>query len=61
MSWGMQTYKEPNTGGMWGILNEFKVEDDERTRGQHDKRRRGWHNKRQCNNQPAQEDKRAAE
>ncbi len=42
-------------------LDKFKVEDNKRTRGQHNKRTRGWHNKRQCNNQLAQDDKRAAE
>jgi hypothetical protein len=34
-------------------LDEFKVEDDERTKGQHDEKR--------CNNQPAQDDERAKE
>ncbi len=34
-------------------LDEFKVEDDEMTRGRCDKR--------QCNNQPAQDDERAKE
>ncbi len=42
-------------------LNKFKVKDDERTRGQHNKRTRGQCNKRQCNNQPAQDNKRVTE
>jgi hypothetical protein len=42
-------------------LDEFKVEDDKRTRGWHYKRMRGRRDERQRNNQPAQDDKKAAE
>jgi hypothetical protein len=42
-------------------LNEFKVEDNKRTRGQHDERTRGRRDESQRNNQPAQEDEGAAE
>ncbi len=42
-------------------LDEFKVEDDKRTRGRHDERTRGRRDERRRNNQPAQDDERAAE
>ena len=42
-------------------LDEFKVEDDMRMGGWHDERTIGRHKERQCNNQPAQDNKRAAE
>ncbi len=42
-------------------LDEFKVEDNERTRGRHNERMRRRRNKSRRNNQPAQEDKGAAE
>ncbi len=42
-------------------LNEFKVEDGKRTRGRQNERTRGRHEERQLNNQPAQDNQRAAE